>query len=51
LRGALFTYSFAAGDTVLGFDFRETTKNGGYVTDPNGNPLTPGTLYGSSGSF
>ena len=46
----LFTYSFAAGDTVLGFDFKETTSNGGYITDNNGNHLTPGVLYGSSGT-
>jgi hypothetical protein len=38
-----------AGDTVLGFDFKETTSNGGYITDNNGNQLTPGVLYGSSG--
>jgi len=42
----LFTYSFAAGDTIVGFDFKETTNNGGYITDPNGNKLTPGDLYG-----
>uniref|UniRef100_UPI003FD8B138 Hint domain-containing protein n=4 Tax=Rhodoblastus sp. TaxID=1962975 RepID=UPI003FD8B138 len=46
----LFTYSAASGDTVVGFDFDETTNNGGYITDNNGNRLSSGFVYGQSGT-
>src|SRR5580658_10550069 len=41
----LFSYSAAAGDTIVGFDVEETSNNGGYLTD-NGVKQSPEVLYG-----
>jgi hypothetical protein len=42
---SLFTYSAAAGDSIVGFDVEETSNNGGYLTD-NGTKQSAGVLYG-----
>jgi len=44
----LFSYSPGAGSWVVGFDFEQTTSDGGYITDPNGNRLQPYTIYGNT---
>ena len=45
----LFTSFPASGDTIVGFDVKQETANGGYLTD-NGAPESPGFLYGNTAS-
>jgi hypothetical protein len=45
-----FLSSAASGDSIVGFEFKESATGGGYVTVDLGNKLSPGALYGNTAS-